>query len=116
MTRMGTYVRMTSDGSPYPRFKRALDTGNLNLVRLAAAELPHVAIDDALRVCLLLRDGDPDVYDRAAVRWAGRFALEGRHVRLDDVQAAAAALDALPHEPEQAMEILSRLYAEHAIT
>lgn len=112
----GNVCSMTGDGSPYTRFKRALDTGNLNLVRLAAAELPHVAIDDALRVCLLLRDGDPDVYDRAAVRWAGRFALEGRNVRLDDIQAATAALDALPHEPEHAMETLSRLCAEHAVT
>jgi hypothetical protein len=49
---------MTSDGSAYTRFRRALDVGNLALVRAAAAELPHVSIRDALRVCLLLRDDD----------------------------------------------------------
>src|SRR5207237_682750 len=31
---------VTSSGSPYARFKRALLTGNLALVRAAAAELP----------------------------------------------------------------------------
>src|SRR4051812_24937866 len=39
---------VTSDGSAYTRFRRALDTGNLPLVRAAAAELPHVDLADAL--------------------------------------------------------------------
>lgn len=57
---------VTSDGSDYTRFKqRALATGNLTLIRTAAAELPHVGIQDALQICLLLRDGDPDLYERA---------------------------------------------------
>ena len=43
-------------GGPYARFRRALDTGNLTLVRAAAAELPRVALPDALRVCVLMRD------------------------------------------------------------
>lgn len=37
--------------------------------RATAAALPRIAIDDTLRVCLLVRDGDPDFYERAAVRW-----------------------------------------------
>ena len=67
---------VTSDGSPYARFRRALETGNELLVLAAARELPQVALDDALRICLVLRDGDRRRYDRAAVRWLGRFALE----------------------------------------
>jgi hypothetical protein len=106
---------VTGDGSAYSRFKRALRTGNLTLVRTAAAELPHVGIHDALQVCLLLRDGDPDLYERAAVRWTGRFALESPGVDLDAIQAAAAALDALPTEPERAMEHLAALCARYDV-
>ena len=60
---------MTSQGSAYGRFRRALARGNLQLVRAAAGELPTIRLDDALRVCLLIRDRDPDRYERAALRW-----------------------------------------------
>ena len=43
-----TYVRMTSDGNPYARFRRALETGNETLVVAAARELPQVSLDDAV--------------------------------------------------------------------
>ena len=112
---MRTYVRMTSDGSAYTRFKRALQTGNLTLVIATAAELPQVGLRDALQVCLLLRDGDGDRYERAAVRWAGRFALEARAVTLEAIQSAVAALDVLPERPSEAMEHLARLCAEHHV-
>jgi hypothetical protein len=39
-------------GSPYAHFRRALDTGTLALIRTAAAELPQINLDDALRICL----------------------------------------------------------------
>jgi hypothetical protein len=100
---------MTSDGSPYHRFKRALATGNLNLVRAAAAELPWIGLDDALQICLLLCDEPDERYERAAVRWLGRFALEARNVTIDAIHAAAAAFDALPMQPETSMETLARL-------
>ncbi len=90
---------MTSDGSAYTRFQRSLATGNLNLVVAAAAELPRVGLHDALRVCLLLRDGDPDRFERAAVRWTGRFALEAREVSLEAIELAIAALNVLPDRP-----------------
>src|SRR2546430_17335488 len=84
---------MTSDGNPYARFRRALETGNEALVTAAALELPRIALDDALRICLVLRGGDPARYERAAVRWLGRFALEGRKGTIDDLRIAADALD-----------------------
>ena len=49
---------MTSDGSPYARFQRALRIGRLSLVRAAAAELPRVELDDALSICLLISEQD----------------------------------------------------------
>ena len=100
---------MTSEGSPYSRFRRALDSGNELLVLTAARELPQIALDDALRICLVLRDGDPGRYERAAVRWLGRFALEGRAVTIVDLRAAAAALQALPTAGAEAMESLQAL-------
>ena len=100
---------MTSDGNPYARFRRALETGNETLVVTAARELPQVRLDDALRICLVLRGGDPDRYERAAVRWLGRFALEAREVTINDLRVAAGALDALPQHPGEAMELLQRL-------
>ncbi len=100
---------MTSDGNPYARFRRALATGNETLVVAAARELPQVSLDDALRICLVLRGGDPARYDRAAVRWLGRFALEGRGVTIEDLRLAAQALDELPARAADAMECLQRL-------
>ena len=107
---------VTSDGSPYARFRRALDTGNELLVLAAARELPRIELADALRICLVLRDGDPDRYDRAAVRWLGRFALEARGVTIDALRAAASALDALPARPHEAMERLQRLCVAHGLS
>ena len=100
---------MTSDGSAYARFRRALETGNELLVLGAARELPQIALDDALRICLVLRDSDRVRYERAAVRWLGRFALEAREVTIGDLRLAAGALDALPDHPSEAMELLQRL-------
>jgi hypothetical protein len=100
---------VTSDGNPYARFRRALETGNEALVTAAALELPWIALDDALRICLVLRGGDPARYERAAVRWLGRFALEARDVTIDDLRQAANALDALPDRATEAMERLQLL-------
>jgi hypothetical protein len=106
---------MTSDGSPYARFRRALETGNEMLILGAARELPQIALDDALRICLVLRDGDPDRYERAAVRWLGRFALEARAATIPDLRAAAAALEALPTRTAEAMEQLQSICVARGI-
>ena len=100
---------MTSEGNPYARFKRALATGNEALVTAAALELPRIRLDDALRICLVLRGGDPSRYERAAVRWLGRFALEGRNVTIEDLRLAADALAVLPDRAAEAMERLQQL-------
>ena len=56
-----------------------------------------------------LRGGDSGRYERAAVRWLGRFALEGRNVTIGDLRLAAEALDALPERAAEAMERLQQL-------
>ena len=67
---------VTSDGNPYARFKRALADRQRGARHRRGARAPRIALDDALRICLVLREGDPRRYERAAVRWLGRFALE----------------------------------------
>ena len=106
---------VTSDGNPYSRFRRALQTGNEALVTAAARELPRIALDDALRICLVLRGGDPERYERAAVRWLGRFALEARDVTIDDLRVAANALDTLPDRASDAMERLQELCVSRGV-
>ena len=106
---------VSSEGSAYVRFRRALDSGNELLVMAAARELPKVGLEDALRICLLIRGGDPDRYQRAAVRWLGRFALEACGVTIPALRLAADALDELPHRPGEAMERLQRLCVAHKL-
>jgi hypothetical protein len=50
-----------SEGSPYTIFRRALERGSLTGMRAAAANLPRPPpLEDALMICLLLRDQEPD--------------------------------------------------------
>jgi hypothetical protein len=106
---------MTSQGSPYARFHRALRSGNLDQVRMAALELPQVGLDDALAVVLLMSKQDGERYDRAATRWLARFALERPTVELEDLQVGLVALEALPHNAEVAKQTLGQLCERHGV-
>jgi len=92
-----TSVRITSQGHPTTRLRRAIATGNPLLVRAAAAELPHVELDDALAICLVLLDSEPERYEPSAIRWLGRLLLERRCRSLLHAEAIAANLAALRH-------------------
>ena len=94
---------VTSQGHPLARLKRAIATGNPLLVRAAAAELAHVGLDDALAICLVLLDSEPERYGPSAVRFLGRMVLERRGLTLQDAQLAARWLGAL-HDPDRAGE------------
>ena len=98
-----------SRGGPYARFRRALDSGNLLLIRSAAAELPAVPLEDALAVCLVLRGAEPESYNRAVMRWLGRFCLERPGATVSDVRKSAAAFERLPNDPARASDELRRL-------
>jgi HEAT repeat protein len=100
---------MTSSGSPYARFQRALATGNLNVIRAAAAELPRIGVAEAAAILLVILRSEPSQYERAAVRWLGRLCLERTRVDLADLSRAAAALGALPDRPEAARPALAEV-------
>ena len=106
---------MTSDGSPYTRFKRALDAGNLLQARAAATELPNVNLDDALRIVWLMRE-DEALYERAAMRWLGRFCLECPGATLEDVERAAKALRSVWWQPQEATRVLADICAGNGIS
>ncbi len=75
---MRTCVRVSIKGSSYGNFRRALRTGNLTVIRAAAAELPAINLEEALSICLLLAQQEPRNFERAALRWARRTARRDR--------------------------------------
>ena len=101
---MRTCVRVDQGGS-YSQFRRALDTGNLTLVRAAAAELPTITLDDALRICALYR-ADPSRYEAAVIRWLGRLCLERPGTTITELRLALGAFDRLPEGGSRASALV----------
>jgi hypothetical protein len=87
-------VFVTSQGSAYSQFKRALDRRNFLLAWTLAAELPKVPLADALTLLLLALDQQPWRFETAAPRWHARLCEEAR-LTLAEAQLAVSALDAL---------------------
>lgn len=85
---------VTSQGSTYSQFKRALDRRNFLLAWTLAAELPKVPLADALSLLLLALDQQPWRFEAAATRWHARLCDEAR-LTLAEAQLAVSALDAL---------------------
>ena len=106
---------VTSAGSAYARFRRALEGGTPLMVKAAAAELARIGLDDALAVCLLFLDREPQLFPRAAARWVGRLMLE-QPVALSDAHLALASLGALLHGNQRAgAESLIELCASYQL-
>jgi hypothetical protein len=107
---------MTSEGSAYARFRRALGMRSVSAIRIAAGELPQIGLADALDVCLVFLEREPAVYPRAAARWASRLSLE-RTLGLAESQLAQAALAALstPESRQTGAEVLLELCARHDV-
>jgi hypothetical protein len=54
---------------------------------------------------------EPALYERAAMRWLGRFCLEARGATLEDVYQVAETLERLPDHHEQVAAELGKLIA-----
>lgn len=98
---------MTSQGSTYARFRRALGTRNPTIVTAAAAEVGRLSLGDALAVTLVFLDSEPERFERALVRWHGRYCLEVQPAA-DEAQLVLAALRGLagPARPAAAHALL----------
>jgi hypothetical protein len=96
-----------SESSPYARLRHALDRANLTQALAVAGDMPHLGLVEALELLLLLCDRAPEKYERAALRWHGRFCRETAGVTLVEGQAILALLAMLPVRREQAAHALS---------
>jgi len=92
---------MTSDGSPYSRLRRAIQHGNLAIIHVTAAELGWVALRDALGILMVIEAKADERFESAAVRWAGRLALEVPDLALAELAGALESLHALSDEHAQ---------------
>jgi hypothetical protein len=81
-----------SQGSAYGRLRRAVDTGNATIALAAAADLEHVGLDDALELLPLLLDSERSRFERAALRWHGRYCREVSDVDLLRLRPSLPAL------------------------
>lgn len=100
---------MSSQGSAYARFRRALDARDAFGASAAALELEHVGLADALELTLVYLDLEPARFDRAAVRFHARLCSDAG-LGLDDSLAALALLAGLRgRRPLEAGHALSEL-------
>ncbi len=87
---------MTAQGSAHSRLRRALDHGASALVvRALALEAGRLELHDALAVCLVLLEGEPERYGAWAARWASRFVHEAAGADVDEAALVLSALIAL---------------------
>jgi hypothetical protein len=112
---VGEHSFVASQTYDFSRFRQALDTGNVTEALTAASALPHVGLVEAVELCLLLCDEEPEKFSRAAVRWHGRYCREF-DAGLEEAQAVLAALGALrgPRR-EAAAAALSDLIYRHGL-
>jgi len=65
-----------------------------------------------LAICLLLCGSERNSYERAVVRWLGRYCLERPTATLEEVHRAIAAFERLPRDPAEATRELEALARE----
>jgi hypothetical protein len=93
-------------GHPRTVFVRALERVDVTAAMAAAKQMGGLELGDALALCVVLAERDPDRYRRAAPRWVSRFIDEAGDVPLEEIQLIVAALSALPAAPHLARPVL----------
>jgi hypothetical protein len=105
---------VTSQGSAYARFRRALDARNPHWASTAALEVQHVGIADAIELTPSYLDRQPANFERAALRLHARLTADLR-LALEDSVALLSLLAALRgrRAPEAAHALASFLPLNH---
>jgi hypothetical protein len=98
---------VTALGSPLTRLRRALAGGDLLAARTAASDLPHVGLDEAAALLVLIEREDPEKLEAAAVRFLGRACLERSFITLDDAQLLVACLVQLQRADEESQAVFA---------
>jgi hypothetical protein len=97
---------VTSQGSAYARFRRALLTKNVTIIDAAARELGTVPLEDALKMLTVLAEKHDPRFGRAAARFAARLTLE-RRLSPAECHRALALAESLPDAPEHIALLLA---------
>ena len=80
---------VTSEGRPGARFKRALAAGNLPAAEAAAFDLAFIPLADARALVELYAQAGDRKYERAALKYLGRYLTETDPSLADVAQVAA---------------------------
>jgi hypothetical protein len=70
---------------------------------------PRIGLADALSLLLLIREDEPGLYDKAAVRWFAKYASEDRYLLLRDARELIDLLDGVGRHDQVAVVRLERL-------
>jgi hypothetical protein len=100
---------LTSQGTASGRFQRAVKAGNLFQAELAAREMGSLPLGYALALCRLLGEASDARFERAAVRWHGRFAVERGVERISESQLLLSALAELPGGADEVSAVIRRI-------
>jgi hypothetical protein len=106
---------VTSQGSATARFQRAIKQGNLFHAELAAREIGQLPLALALDLCCLMAAQNDPRFERAAVRWHGRFVVEQGVDRLSESQVVLGLISELPHNVREVEAALRRLSLRRAV-
>jgi hypothetical protein len=86
---------VTSDGSAYARFQRAVRSGNAEIALAAARELATIGLADALLLTLLLQQKGGLRFERALLRYHARFVEARPGLSVDESLVVLALLGEL---------------------
>jgi len=101
---------LTAQGHPRAIFKRAIERGNVLIAEMAAREAGNLTLAEALDLLCLYAYARDAKFERAAVKWLGRFIEECPPSRLR-AQVALAALSELRGGSEAGERMLRELVA-----
>jgi len=96
-----TFVSSRPSHIPYARFIAALHAGDLGFI-LRHSDGLTFGLPDAVRVCQLISERDPERLDAASLRWIRRYASEAAEQRWDDYRLIVDAFGEIRSEPEPA--------------
>jgi hypothetical protein len=68
---------VTAEAHAHVRFRRAIERRALWAAEDAARELPNLPLEDALQLVHLYAERGSRKYEKAAMRWLGRYMSEG---------------------------------------
>lgn len=95
------FVSTRGSHIPYARLSAALAAGDLGFIQRHADELAFSLLD-AVYVCRLICERDPERLEAASLRWIRRYAGEASGQRFDDYRLIVDAFGLLRREPEPA--------------